>query len=149
MVSELVEIKRTHRLLIGTDGGTRARHAFSLGAELGLPIGVLAGLIGVEATSRCTAPTPAPSCSPTPTVRRTIYVTGVDGVVADGELVPRLSAADLASLGPDASPVDPLVLELMGRATHLREIQIVDGLVPGSIAKAMRGEAVGTVVHAG
>jgi molybdenum storage protein len=42
-----------------------------------------------------------------------------------------------------------LASELMGRAKHMREIQIVNGLVPGSIAKAMRGEAVGTVVHAG
>jgi molybdenum storage protein len=41
VVEELVEIKRTHRLLIGTGGGTRGRHAYSLPAELGLPTGVL------------------------------------------------------------------------------------------------------------
>ena len=44
VVDELVEIKRTHRLLIGTGGGTRARHIYSLAAELGLPTGVLSGV---------------------------------------------------------------------------------------------------------
>jgi len=44
VVDELVEVKRTHRLLIGTGGGTRARHAYSLAAELGLPTGVLSDL---------------------------------------------------------------------------------------------------------
>ena len=37
-------MKRTHRLLIGTGGGTRARHAYSLAAELGLPTGVLSDI---------------------------------------------------------------------------------------------------------
>ena len=44
VVDELVEVKRTHRLLIGTGGGTRARHAYSLAAELGLPTGVLSDI---------------------------------------------------------------------------------------------------------
>ena len=41
LVEELLEARRTHRLLIGTGGGTRARHAYSLAAELGLPTGCL------------------------------------------------------------------------------------------------------------
>ncbi len=44
VVDELVDVKRTHRLLIGTGGGTRARHAYSLAAELGLPTGVLSDI---------------------------------------------------------------------------------------------------------
>src|SRR3954470_6645406 len=38
---ELVELKGRHKLLIGTGGGTRARHVYSLATELGMPTGVL------------------------------------------------------------------------------------------------------------
>ncbi|MGE0299084.1 MAG: uridine kinase, partial [Pseudonocardia sp.] len=41
VVEELVEAKRTHKLLIGTGGGTRARHVYSLAASLGMPTGIL------------------------------------------------------------------------------------------------------------
>lgn len=41
IVAELLRVKNEHPLLIGTGGGTRARHAYSLAAELGLPTGVL------------------------------------------------------------------------------------------------------------
>ena len=41
LVEELVAVKRAHPILIGTGGGTRARHAYGLAAELGLPTGVL------------------------------------------------------------------------------------------------------------
>jgi molybdenum storage protein len=44
VVEQLVAIKRTHRLLIGTGGGTRARHVYSLAAELGMPTGVLSAV---------------------------------------------------------------------------------------------------------
>jgi molybdenum storage protein len=41
VVEELLAARGQHQLLIGTGGGTRARHAYSLAAELGLPTGVL------------------------------------------------------------------------------------------------------------
>jgi molybdenum storage protein len=41
LVEELVEVKAAHKILIGTGGGTRARHVYALAAELGLPTGVL------------------------------------------------------------------------------------------------------------
>lgn len=41
LVQELVEVKKDHQILIGTGGGTRARHVYALAAELGLPTGVL------------------------------------------------------------------------------------------------------------
>ncbi|OLT22757.1 uridine kinase [Pseudonocardia sp. CNS-139] len=44
VVDALVDLKRTHRLLIGTGGGTRARHVYSLAAELGMPAGVLSAV---------------------------------------------------------------------------------------------------------
>lgn len=44
VVEELVAAKASHPMLIGTGGGTRARHAYSLAVELGLPTGVLSGV---------------------------------------------------------------------------------------------------------
>src|ERR1700730_10045755 len=41
VVEELVEVRRSHQILIGTGGGTRARHVYSVAADLGLPTGVL------------------------------------------------------------------------------------------------------------
>jgi len=80
---------------------------------------------------------------------RTVYVKDVDGVTVDGQVAPTITATELAAMGPDASPVDPLVLELLGTAKHVTAIQIVNGLVPGQLTDALAGKPVGTVVQAG
>ena len=38
-------------------------------------------------------------------------------------------------------------LEVMAAAKHLDQIQIVNGLVPGNLLRALRGEHVGTIIH--
>ena len=35
----------------------------------------------------------------------------------------------------------------MATAKHLDQIQIVNGLVPGNVLRALRGEHVGTIIH--
>jgi molybdenum storage protein len=44
LVDEILAARKTHKLLIGTGAGTRARHLYSIAAELGLPAGVLSQL---------------------------------------------------------------------------------------------------------
>jgi molybdenum storage protein len=44
LVEALGEALATRRLIIGTGGGVRSRHVFSIGLDLGLPTGVLAQL---------------------------------------------------------------------------------------------------------
>lgn len=44
LLEELVAARREHKLLIATGGGTRARHAYAIAADLGMPTGVLARL---------------------------------------------------------------------------------------------------------
>ncbi|MGH3887644.1 MAG: molybdenum storage protein subunit alpha [Pseudonocardiaceae bacterium] len=87
----------------------------------------------------------------------TIYVKDVDGVftsdpaTADGsppELISRVGAAELLAMNLTVLPIDALVLELMAHAKHQKEIQIVNGLTPGNITKALQGEQVGTIIHA-
>jgi molybdenum storage protein len=44
MIEEVVENLKHHKMIIGTGAGTRARHAYSVGIDLGLPTGVLSVL---------------------------------------------------------------------------------------------------------
>lgn len=49
LVAELRKILTSKRLVIGTGGGIRSRHVFSIGIDLGLPTGVLAQLCAADA----------------------------------------------------------------------------------------------------
>lgn len=44
ILDELVTARQNHKLLISTGGGTRARHAYAIATDLGMPTGVLARL---------------------------------------------------------------------------------------------------------
>ena len=44
LIDEIVENLGRHEMIIGTGGGSRARHAYSVGVDLGLPTGVLSVL---------------------------------------------------------------------------------------------------------
>lgn len=194
LVDELRAALGTHRMLILTGGGVRARHVLGVGLDLGLPAGVLAGLAATEAEQNAhllaallaadgvsylphgtvahqlaghLAASPAVVANSWPPygvhefpaavgkipqhrgdagtllladaygAQRTIYVTDSDG---PGGQVAASNTADL--------PVDPLALALMAKAKHVREIQIVNGLVAGNLTAALAGKPVGTVVTA-
>ncbi len=64
---------------------------------------------------------------------------------ADG-LPARIGTAELRERG--GSPVEPLVLDLLDRARHVREIRVVNGRTAGALTDAMGGKPVGTTVHA-
>lgn len=44
LMDEIVENLKRHKMIIGTGAGTRARHAYSVGIDLGMPTGVLSVL---------------------------------------------------------------------------------------------------------
>ena len=64
----------------------------------------------------------------------------------DAAFVAETSAAELAAW-PGTLPVDRALLDVMAHARHLGRVQIVNGLVPGRITAALRGEHVGTLIH--
>jgi molybdenum storage protein len=89
--------------------------------------------------------------------KRLIFVKDVDGVytadpasAAEGEaeFLPRVGAGELLAMDLPTLPIDRLVLELMANARHQKEIQIVNGLTPGNVTKALAGDHVGTIVYA-
>ena len=44
ILEALIEAKDTHKILLMTGGGTRARHVYNIGVDLGMPTGVLSKL---------------------------------------------------------------------------------------------------------
>ena len=84
-------------------------------------------------------------------------VEDVDGVYTadpkgpDGEkakLLSETTGPELAKLG-GSLPIDRALLDVMATARHLERVQVVNGLVPGRITAALRGEHVGTIIHTG
>lgn len=49
VVDEISECLKGHKLIIGTGGGARSRHVFSIGIDIGMPTGVLAELAQADA----------------------------------------------------------------------------------------------------
>lgn len=212
LVEELRALLPEHRLLILTGAGIRARHLYSVGLDLGLPVGslaplaaseagqnghILASLLAPEGVSYIEHPTIASqlaihlsaaravvgSAFPPyhhhefPTSRIPLHradtgaflladalgaagltiVEDVDGVYTtdpngtDGkkaELLKEASFAELAKL-KSTLPFDPALLEVMANARHIARVQIVNGLVPGRISAALRGEHIGTIINTG
>jgi molybdenum storage protein len=211
LVKELVSVKRSHPILIGTGGGTRARHAYSLAAELGLPTGVLTdvgvAVAGQNATmlghlmarygvpvvggsamgalplylAECGAAIfsgmppydmwqRVPSEGVIPPYRtdagcylisevygakNMIFVKDEDGLYTanpktnpDAELIREITVDELIELDLPDLIIERPVLELMRHARHARSVQIINGLRPGLISRALNGEHVGTIISA-
>ena len=69
---------------------------------------------------------------------------GPDGKKA--KLLRETSVADLAKF-KGTLPVDTALVEVMATARHIERVQVVNGLVPGRLTAALRGEHVGTIIH--
>ncbi len=67
---------------------------------------------------------------------------------AQAQLLSEAGVADLAKM-KGSLPFDRALLEVMATARHLERVQIVNGLVPGRLTAALRGEHVGTIIHTG
>src|SRR5579863_1180330 len=212
LVDELRNLLPEHRLLILTGAGIRARHVYSVGLDLGLPVGSLAPLAASEAgqnghilafllapdgVSYIEHPTIANQLAlhlmatravvgsafppyhhhefPTSRIPPHRADTGaflvadalgaagltivedVDGVYTtdpkgadkkEAQLLRETSAAELAK-HKGTLPFDRALLEVMATARHIDRVQVVNGLVPGRLTAALRGQHVGSIVHTG
>jgi molybdenum storage protein len=86
--------------------------------------------------------------------RSTIFLKDVDGLYAadpkihpEAELILDIAADELIRRKLPTLPIEPSVLELMGRAKLARSVRLVNGLVPGNLTRALAGEAVGTLIR--
>jgi molybdenum storage protein len=211
LIDEIVANRVTHKMILGTGAGTRARHAYSVGADLGMPTGVL-GVLGtfvsmqnarmlhyllakhgvpfIEPAQFAQLPhyleerraavffgmppytyfhenpsmgripphrtdTGAYLVSEVFGARSMIYVKDENGLyTADpkkdpsAKFIPKITAAELIALDLGDVVVERAVPEMMQNAEHMRTIQVVNGLVPGNLTRALNGEHVGTLITA-
>ncbi len=211
LVVEIVEARKTHKLLIGTGAGTRARHLYSIAAGLDLPAGILAqlgasvadqnaimlgqllarhGVSAVDGAGLSAVPLylnevnavvfsgmppyklwMRPAAEGVIPPYRTdagcyllaenfgckamIYVKDEDGLFTgnpktdrNATFIPKISVAEMKARGLQDSVLEFPVLDLIASARHLREVQVINGLKPGNLLRALNGEHVGTIITA-
>jgi molybdenum storage protein len=211
LLDELVENLARHKVIIGTGAGTRARHAYSVGLDLGMPTGVLSilgtfvsmqnarmlhyllakhGIPFIEPAQFAQLPfylaerraviffgmppyiywQPNPAIGRVPPnrtdtgaylvsevfgTRSMIYVKDEDGLYTadpkkdpNATFIPQITVAELEALDLVDVVVEHSVLALMKNAQHRRSIQVINGLKPGTLTRALDGEPVGTIITA-
>ena len=84
-----------------------------------------------------------------------IYVKDEDGLYTanpktdkNARFIPSISVSEMKAAGLQDSILEFPVLDLMQAARHVRQVQVVNGLVPGNLTRALAGEHVGTIITA-
>lgn len=87
--------------------------------------------------------------------RRALYIKDEDGLYTDDPKknpdavhIPRISAQGLIDRGLPDVVLERVVIEYLPRAQWCKELQIVNGLKPGQVLAALKGEDVGSIIHA-
>ncbi len=62
--------------------------------------------------------------------------------------IPKISVDEMKAKGLHDSILEFPVLDLIQSARHVREVQVINGLVPGNLTRALAGEHVGTLITA-
>src|SRR5262245_10156581 len=203
LIDEIVENLGRHKMIIGTGAGTRARHAYSVGLDLGMPTGVLSvlgtfvsmqnarmlnyllakhGIPFIEPAQFAQLPlylaergaviffgmppyvywhqnpavgripphrtdTGAYLVSEVLGTRSMIYVKDVDGLYTadpkkdkNARFIPRITVAELRERDLHDVVVERAVFDFMINAQARRSIQVINGLVPGNLTRALDGE---------
>jgi len=212
VVEALGEALNDHRLIIGTGGGTRTRHVFSIGLDLGLPTGVLAELSAADALGNAhilgTLLAPYGVVAIPPEMfghLLPLFIRAVPGVIFNGvppyslwehppgvgripphrtdagcfllaesfgcasltlvkdldgvfdadpnpdpnaTLMEEIGASELEKRALQSLPFDAVLLRLLKTSRLLKQFQVINGHRPETIAAALRGDHVGTIVYA-
>ena len=87
--------------------------------------------------------------------KRAIFIKDEDGLYTDDPKktpsathIPRITSKELAARDLPDLVVERVVLEYLPRAQWCKELQIVNGLKPGQVLAALKGEDVGTIITA-
>ena len=86
--------------------------------------------------------------------RSVIFLKDVDGLyTADpktdsaAEFIPQASVQEIIDRRLPTLPIEPVVLDLLTKAKLVRSLRMINGLTPGNLTRALRGEPVGTLIH--
>ncbi|MGD0864141.1 MAG: uridylate kinase [Rhizomicrobium sp.] len=212
VVDALAAALHDHRLIIGTGGGARTRHLYSIGIDLGMPVGVLAELAAADALGNAhmlgTLMAPYGVVAIPPAMfghLLPLFIRSVPGVIFTGvppyslwehpstvgripthgsdagcfllaecfgskavtlikdvdglyeadpnrdptaRLIPEITTAELRERQLPSLPFEPILLTLLDNARLVRQVQIINGRRPETIAAALAGEHVGTILRA-
>src|SRR5215469_2902372 len=84
-----------------------------------------------------------------------IYVKDENGLYSanpktstDAEFIPEITVDELKTRDLQDSIIEFPVFDLMKSSRHVRSVQVINGLVPGNITRALAGEHVGTIITA-
>jgi molybdenum storage protein len=84
-----------------------------------------------------------------------IYVKDEDGLYTanpkttkNPTFIPKISVDEMKAKGLHDSILEFPVLDLLKSAHHVRQVQVVNGLIPGNLTRALAGEHVGTIITA-
>ena len=210
IIREIADNRIKHKMLITTGGGTRSRHIYTIGLELGMPTGViakfgstisdqnalmLATLLspwgGVKISHSDIVKLPAyfaeniipvmhgmppydyfamrPKTGRIP-IHRTdvglvlvadligsrniIFVKDENGLYTDdpkknpdAEFIPKIGAKDLMDMDQDDLVIERPCLDIIQNSEVIDQVQIINGMVPGNLTKALNGEHVGTIIY--
>lgn len=199
------------KLIIGTGGGVRTRHVFSIGIDLGLPTGALAQLAIADALGNAhmlgTLLAPYGVVAIPPEIfghLLPLFVQAAPGVIFNGDppfslwehppvlgripphrsdagsyllaecfgcatmtlikdvdglyerdpkehpqarFIDQISVGELRARNLPTLPFDRALIDLLERARLVTRIQIINGLEPDRLARALRGEHVGTILR--
>jgi molybdenum storage protein len=62
--------------------------------------------------------------------------------------IPKISVSEMKKKGLQDSILEFPMLDLLASARHVRQVQIINGLLPGNLTRALAGEHVGTIITA-
>ena len=86
-------------------------------------------------------------------MKQLVFVKDQDGlhdkdpaVHADARHIPHITLEELLAAPPPTNILDEELFRAWAEAKNLQRIVIVNGLVPGQLTAALRGEDVGTVI---
>jgi molybdenum storage protein len=210
ILKEIVAERKNHKMLITTGGGTRSRHIYTIGLEMGMPTGVIAkfGSMISEQNALMVATLLSPwggikishgDVVKLPTYfaegiipvmhgmppydffaikpekgripihrtdvglvlvgdligsRRIIFIKDENGLYTDdpkknpeAEFIPEIGARDLLEKDLDDLVIERPCLEIIQNSEVIEQVQIINGMVPGNISKALAGEHVGTIIY--
>jgi molybdenum storage protein len=66
----------------------------------------------------------------------------------NAKFIPKISVDEMKAQGFHDSILEFPMLDLLKKARHLHEVQIVNGLVPSNLTRALAGEHIGTIITA-
>lgn len=210
ILKELVKNRENHKMVLTTGGGTRSRHIYTIGLEMGMPTGVIAkfgsmvseqnalmiatllspwGGVKIAHSDIVKLPTyfaegiipvmhgmpPYDYFAIKPKVGRipihrtdvglviladlvgtktVLFIKDENGLYTedpkknpDAKFIPEISAKELLESGQDDLVIERPCLEIIQNSEVLEKVQIINGMVPGNITKALNGEHVGTYIY--